>query len=192
MHWKTLLVVGVAVMFIIVVMSGKDLFYKGPQYSDYVDDSPRIAIAITDQAQCENVGGKWFEPGEDFRAPRSPIGVEPGEVAGWCDEDFEKREAFDKARGEHDRNSFIILMIVGIGTFIGGMVVSAVKAGSAVAPSIGVGLAIGGIIVSIIGTAAHWDYMNEPLRFILAVVGLLLIMTVAKLIPKIMKRMQNN
>ena len=194
--WKALVVIGIAVMFVMVVMSGKELFYQAPEYSDYADDSPRIAIAITDQAQCEDVGGKWFEPGEDSRAPRPPVVVDEGdparEVVGWCDEDFEGREAFNKARGEHERNAFAFLMLIGIGTFIGGLVISAAKATSAAAPSIGGGLAIGGIIVSFIGTISYWDNMDNLPRFVFMVSGLVLIMLVAFLVPRIMKRMQNN
>jgi len=202
MFGKILLVIGIAIVFVMVVMSGKELFYKGPQYSDYFGKSPEARVEITDQAQCEEVGGKWFEPGEDPRVPRPPVAPvapvaidEEGserELAGRCDEGFEKREAFNKARDEHKRNAFIALMLIGIGTFIGGLVVTAIKATDAVSPSIGGGLAVGGIILSLIGTMEYWDDMNDLFRFILMSVALVLIITVGILIPRIMKRIQKN
>lgn len=193
---KILLGLGITVMFVILVMSGKEFLYDNPRYDDYIQE-PRPPAEIKTQEECEQIGGRWNSvepapvrplPPQESQKPEMPP-EEINERTGWCDQDFEKREAYDKAREDYERNTFIGLTLIGMLAFIGGVISVTAKAASSSAPSIGGGLAVGGIIVTIIGSAGYWSDMDPFFRFILSAIGFAIIIAVTVLIPKIIKRM---
>lgn len=198
--WKILVILGVAVLFVLFVMSGKELFFKDPEHSDYFEKPPPAA-EIKSQEECEQIGGKWNDF-EGDRQPKQPVpkpvngkngdSAEVVEYTGWCDQGFEQREAYDKAHEEYERKVFISLVVIGLSAFIAGLIMAAIKATSPIAPSIGGGFSIGGIVITLIGTADYWGDMDEVFRFALTGMGLVLIIVVAIFIPRIMKRIQKN
>lgn len=152
------LALAIVVVFNLFIGMGLSTFYPSPQFEDFCTQDRQTPQT---QEMCEEVGGKWLQPGEvsDVRhiAPPAPSLAtdEP-----YCDATFTCRQQYDDARNEHRRNAFIVWVVAGIVALVAGQVISASAA-------VASGLTFGGVLSFIIGATGYWSAMDEILRFIL-------------------------
>ncbi|MAG27099.1 hypothetical protein CMI47_16300, partial [Candidatus Pacearchaeota archaeon] len=125
--------IGIVIVFALVLWQGIETFYPSPEYEDFCDES-KTSIVIEDQAQCEDIGGKWNADG--IARPVRTVDGNELEVSGFCDRDFTCREELDEARDRHSWAVFIISLIVAIvAVIVGYSLLSAEPVGSALIAS---------------------------------------------------------
>ena len=160
------IVLGIAiiVLTIFVAFYGINTLFPKPEYNQYCPEV-RIQQLIDTQAACLNTGGKWVEDGY-------PRPVDGKNITGYCDVDYTCRQEFDAAMKMRSRNVFFIALplgvaIIALGAFIFGL------------EAVGAGLMGGGIGTLIYGSGAYWPYTENWIRFLISLVGLVLIIFLA-------------
>ena len=160
------IVLGIAiiVLTIFVTFYGINTLFPKPEYNTYCPEV-RTQEFIDTQARCLEVGGKWTEDGY----PRPADGKN---ITGYCDVDYTCRQEFDAAMKLRSRNVFFIALplgvaIIALGAFIFGL------------EAVGAGLMGGGIGTLIYGSGAYWPYSENWIRFLISLIGLVLIIWLA-------------
>ena len=135
---KTVLSLGIAILFVMFIGYAIETFYSSPNYGDYCGDfnNKLTGQFIQDEQQCLDVGGKWEE---------NVAYLEDSEnsVKGWCDNDFFCREDYDEAREDYNRIIFFFSLVVGLLTFVVSV--------SFLADAVSVGFMGGGILLIVYG-----------------------------------------
>lgn len=136
---------------------GLDTFCPAPDYDEYCGSWERVDVwAIEDQEVCLSNGGTWNIE-QDYA---------------YCEDKYEDCwAAYDEARAPYDRNSFIVLTVLGTATLLLGLFVMMPMAVSN-------GLLYGGLLSVVIGTMRYWSNMDDYLRFIVSGVALVVLILV--------------
>lgn len=160
--WKKL-ALSLAILIVLNVFFnvGLDTFYPAPQYDDYcpvVEQDKTMAVYETGNA-CNEAGGTWVEPAGEG-------------VTGYCDFYGDCYKTYDEVMQPYNRTAFIVLTVLGVGTLLGGLLVSTLPM------AVANGLLYGGVLSILIGTTRYWAFMDDYLRFIVSGVALLLLVAV--------------
>jgi hypothetical protein len=156
--WKSkLLALAIAIVFTAFIFYGISTFYPNPQYQDFCTRLPSSEF-INNSEECTEQGGAW-SPGFEGRVKE-----------GYCDLDFSCREEYDTARKNYKKLVFIVSLVFGLGTLIGGIFI--------VVPNVSAGLMGGGIFTMFIGIMQYWDELGDYLRFILLGIALAILIYV--------------
>lgn len=153
--------VGLALALVIVINVffnvGLDTFYPTPDYDSTcgITESKEV-WTIGDQETCLNNGGTW--------------NVEKDMA--YCEDKYEDCWAeYETTRAPYDRNSFIVLTVLGAATLLVGLFVGMPMAVSN-------GLLYGGILSVLIGTMRYWPTMDDYFRFVVSGVVLVVLILV--------------
>jgi hypothetical protein len=159
------IVIGIAIIIlsISVVVYGINTFYERPDYEDYCGDKSTIGFVET-KSECDSVGGKWTTYVEHDEVLR-PV---EGKAEGWCDVSYYCREEYDNDLETYSRNLFLIALPLGIIIIIVGAVVFGLEA-------VGAGLMGGGVGVILYGVGNYWRYSADLLKFLLSLIGLIIV-----------------
>jgi hypothetical protein len=197
---KVLMTIAIAIILAFFVGYAVNTFYKEPKYEDFC--KPRLYdVQLNTQAQCEAVGGNWSIIPEEKLDPSQVLATnqylctkqdtlnvneliltcvtkEMQKQNGWCDPEYKCRKDYEKVLEPHNRNSFIILAIIGL-IIIG---VSTIKIKENV---IGYGLLAGGILTLLYGTIRFWGAIPDYGR--LTILGVVLVTLVIIAWKKLVK-----
>ena len=101
-------------------------------------------------------------------------GFRPAELKaeGYCDKDFTCREEYETAREIYSRNLFLITLSLGIIIIILGTLIFKLEA-------VGAGLMGGGVGIILWGVVGFWKFADNWLKFLLSLVGLLILIWLA-------------
>jgi len=162
------IVIGLAIVILttFVVVYGIQTFYERPVYSDFCGEFKTAKITDT-QESCEEIGGQWNGYGAE---PIRVVGQT--EATGYCDRDFTCRTQYDDARESYSKTLFIITIIIGI-------ILIAIGGALFELEAVGAGIMGGGIITLIYGAGSYWQYAGDAFRFILSIIGLILVIFLA-------------
>lgn len=167
------LFVAVVGTFLFVAHYGMSLFYPSPAYEDFCGE-PRIEAPTENltESQCEDIGGRWHSYNEPRPLPAagqtrtaSPTTTGTTTVSGYCERDYECRQAFSEAQNKHGRTAFAILATLGI-------IVAAFGFRREDRGVLGVSLAAGGALLVFISTVRFWNEASDYLQFALLLVAL--------------------
>jgi len=154
---KNILSIAIAIILVMFIAYGINVFYKSPKYDDYCNYT-RIVKEPLSFESCEDAGGRWYPD-----APEAPKMVDESgnfTVSGWCDLYYECQDEFDNVREVYNRDVFFISLVLGlIAVIIGGVVLKL--------ESVSVGIMGGGILTIIYGTIRYWGDMSDVYRFII-------------------------
>ena len=142
---KRLLSIAIAIIFVFFVGYGIEVFYPSP---DMEEHCPSNTWEYQTQELCETNGGTW-----NINHPKTP------ESNGFCEISKKCRDSFKDIDKSHDRVVFIVSILIGILTIIGGMLNRK--------ESISFGLISGAILLLIYGTLSYWEHADNILKFIL-------------------------
>lgn len=154
--------IGIIILTIFVTVYGINTFYPAPEYTDFCGEYKTAEYIDTEQ-RCTEVEGKWNT--DNIAIPRK---VETNEITGYCDRDYYCREDFDAAREKHSKIVFLIALPIGILIIIIGASLFALEA-------VGAGLMGGGVGTLIFGVGGYWRYSDDILKFILSLIGLVVL-----------------
>ena len=159
--------VAIFVLSLFVVIYGVNTLLDRPEYNNFCEDNYRPNIN-NDEAECINAGGKWIVSScipEDLNCKDSS----------YCDtyEMFQKcQNEYNSARESFSRNAFFIILPVSILLIALGALLFSLE-------SVGGGLMAGGIGAIIYGVSGYWEYSEDWLRFIISLVGLVIVIFIA-------------
>ncbi len=161
------IIIGIAIIIltISVAVTGINIFHDSPKYEDFCGEF-KTAEIINSSEQCEAIGGQW----NSFTGPRS-VGVVDG-IEGFCDRDFTCRNKLEDARESYSRTLFLITLPIGIAIIALGALVFGLEA-------VGAGLMGGGVGVVLWGVGSFWRFADDFLKFILSLIGLVIVIWVA-------------
>ena len=142
-------------------------FYTSPDYDDFCGKETRQYYDNKDS--CEAIGGDGvaYEQGPYSRPMTSvnEFGEEFTKPTEYCNAEKSCREQYDEAMSFYNRNVFIVLVSLGMLSFIAGFFLIAV-------PAISSGLLFGGLFSIFIGNIRYWSDMSEYLRVVVLIVVL--------------------
>ena len=160
------IILGIAIIILTIFVSfyGINTFYPKPDYDEYCGDIKTLVDIINTQEKCEDIGGKWSVYEEiplDFDRPD-----------GYCDRDYYCRQELEDENKLRSRNVFLIALPLGIfiiafGAFVFGL------------ETVGAGLMGGGVGTLIYGAGAYWPYSENWIRFLISLVGLIVLIWIA-------------
>lgn len=136
------------------------LVYDAPNYEAYCPQ-PQVVVVPDNQNECVAAGGQWTE-NQYWSKPVRPQVVEP---AGYCDLQYTCRQEYQDAYDTHNRNVFIVLVVLGalsvlIGNFFKGNAV------------ISNGLSLAGLFSFIIASIRYWGSADNWIRVIILAIAL--------------------
>jgi hypothetical protein len=154
--------IGIAIIILtsFVIINGIGLIYPSVEYEDYCNIE-KPAVYETEQL-CVAEGGKWNPVSPYEKAPSQPL------ITGYCDTEFYCRQTYEDASQARSRYIFFIALPLGIIILILGAVFFGLE-------SVGVGLMGGGIVTLIYGAGGYWRYAQQWLRFLLPLIGLIVL-----------------
>lgn len=178
--------IGIAIVLAFVIGFGVDTFYKSPEYEDYCDEVKRLQVVNTKEA-CEAKDGEWTEFEEVKAIPLrqnelicTKISEDKEEVnlncrtregfegpTGSCDLFSKCNKEFQEAEKPYAKNSFIIIIVLGLIAVIVGSYLKLTSVSS--------GIMGGGVLVMIYAAMRFWRNLDEYLRFAVLVITLIIL-----------------
>ena len=169
--------ISIIVLTIFVTFYGINTIFPKPDYNDFCPQVQTQELIDT-QARCIELGGQWTEDGY----PR-PVGEK--NITGYCDRDYTCRQEFDSAMKLRSRNVFFIALPIGVAIIALGAFIFGLEA-------VGAGLMGGGIGTLIYGSGAYWPYSENWIRFLISLIGLVLIIWLAYYFNKRWKKRKSS
>ena len=160
---NTVIGIAIIILTIFVTFYGINTFYPRPDYDDFCGEMKTQELIISLE-RCEEVGGKWnvYEVIEPIK----------GAQEGFCDRDYYCRQEMEEATKIRSRNVFLIALPLGILIIAFGAFLFSLDA-------VGAGLMGGGVGTLIYGAGAYWPYSENWIRFIISLVGLIVLIFLA-------------
>ena len=150
------------ILTIFVCVYGVSVFYDRPDYDDFcVEKSVGV---IESESDCLVVEGRWSPYDEEVMKPR-PV---DGDLTGWCDVNYNCRLEYESESEKYARNIFFIALPLGILLILLGAFVFGLE-------SVGAGIMAGGVGVILWGVGGYWQYSDNVLKFLLSLVGLVIV-----------------
>lgn len=169
---KWALVAGIVVVLNLFFNYAISLIYDTPKWEDFCKQE-QVQTIPQNKEQCVAEGGQWIEdPGRAMDKPL-PAG---STVTGSCNTYYQCQKEFDEVHKVYNRNVFIVLVILGVLSIVGGFLLSTT-------PAVSLGLTLGGVLSFIIGSIRYWSDMDDYIRVI--ILGLALIVLIWLGIKKI-------
>ena len=144
---KWALIIGIVIVLNLFLNYAISLFYKAPEYNNYIAQ-PQVVEQIVTKEACLKIGGQWSENIQDYNGIKNAPTV-PVKVQGYCDPNFTKQKLYEEASKTYNRNIFIILVVLGaisllLGAFMGNEIIS-------------LGLSWGGVLSLLIASLRYWS-----------------------------------
>ncbi len=144
---KLILVLGIVIVLNLFINYGVATFYDKPEYKDFCG---REEFIPKPAPLMERGGGEGFDKAEYAERQKARM---------------ECNEKYQTARDFYRRNVFIILLVAGIASIIGGFAIVQAEA-------VSLGLSFGGLLSLVVGTVGYWSAMDDYLRFIILGIAL--------------------
>ena len=151
--------IAIIVLTIFVTFYGINTAFPKPSYDDFCGTVQPQKI-IENQTTCESLNGTWIP--QQIECIRAPC------IQGYCDLYYTCSQQYDTLSKERSKKVFFLalpigILIVALGAFVFGL------------EAVGAGLMGGGVGTLIYGAGAYWPYTQNWIRFLLSLVGLVLL-----------------
>ena len=154
-------IIGVAI-FILTLAVGiygiSTLYDSEPSYDEYCP-------VINDKVACDNFGANWTEYPSEQGKP--VIGAN-----GYCDVYNKCKDPLEDAQRDYSLKIFLSALPLGVIVIALGALVFGLE-------SVGAGLMAGGVGIILYGVGGFWRFADEWLKFVLSLVGLVLVIWLA-------------
>lgn len=155
---KWSLIAGIIIVLNMFFNYAISLVYKEPQFDFYITQ-PQVITPIETKESCMSVGGQWNE--NIYRDQTVTKEMMP---KGYCDPDYTKRMQYEEARKEYQRNVFLILVVLGIASLIGGV--------AARNELLAIAFSWGGVLSLIIASMRYWSAADTIIKVLILAVAL--------------------
>jgi len=137
------------------------LYGKGPEYNTYCP-------SVNTFQQCTDANGKWINYSNIENNPKIANGEN-----GYCEYDYMLcQKKYDDANRIYERTVFFIALPLGIIIIAAGALIFGLA-------SVGGGLMFGGVGIILYGVGSFWQYADDWLKFVLSLVGLIIVISLA-------------
>ncbi len=159
---KWALIIGIVIVLNLFFNYTISLFYKEPDYNIYFPLT-QIVEPITTKEACLSVGGQWNQGALAPAVPRDMYSA-PTVATNYCDPNFTKQQEFNQAQKVYQRNVFILLVVLGIISFlIGAFVPNEIVA---------IGFSWGGVLSFIIASIRYWSVADNIIKVLILAIAL--------------------
>lgn len=142
------------------------LYGETPQYNDYCPEN------LYNQSVCENQGGMWIDNTQVVSDGRGDVKAVPVQ-GGYCQYDYTPcQKNLEDAEKKHYKKVFLTALPVGIGIILLGALVLGLE-------SVSAGLMLGGVGMIVYGTGSYWRFTDDWLKFLLSLIGLIILIWAA-------------
>lgn len=165
---KWAMIVSIAILVNLLLNYTISLFYKAPQYEDFVKPSQVINNIETEDA-CLKVGGQWTSNPDNSvgiaQTNKNPVPL------GYCDPNWTGENNFASAQKSYNRNIFITLVVVGIAILIYGALSSNII--------LSLAFSWGGVLSLLVASVRYWGDANNLSKVLILAVALGMLIWVA-------------
>ena len=161
------IVLGIAI-FILTIFVGiygiSTLYGVEPQYDKYCPN-------INNEAECVEFGGTWNANTQvvvDSRGEAKPVPVQ----GGYCDVYAKCQPVYEEAQRVYYKKVFLTALPLGVVVIALGALIFGLEA-------VGSGLMAGGVGLLIYGAGQYWRFADDWLKFVLSLIGLILVIALA-------------
>lgn len=178
------LIIGIAIFIltISVAVYGVNSFYKSPDYDDFCSEGyMRIDKSLNESEICPAVCVEMWqiEQGEcvfnECGSGCGADGLKTFEKLSQCEIALQGEqcwEVYDRENENYSKNLFFIALPLGILVIALGAIVFGLEA-------VGAGLMAGGVGIIIWGVTSFWRYADDWLKFVLSLIGLIVVIYIA-------------
>jgi len=173
--WRNLILgIAIFILTMFVGIYGINTFYgKAPNYNDYCP-----MVTPQTPTECIKMNGTWV----DYNDQTAPSGkIPPAQVAqatsattptGYCDVYTYCSKQLENAEKPYYKGIFIIAIPLGIIIIALGLLIFNLEA-------VGLGLMAGGVGIIIYGAGSYWRFADDVVKFVLSLIGLVLVILMA-------------
>ena len=160
MKWA--LTIGIVIVLNLFFNYSISLFYKEPDYNAYFPQT-QVIDPITTKDACLKVGGQWNDNGAIYNNT-IPTGTIVPEMKSYCNPDFTKQQEFNKAQKVYNRNIFIILVLLGVFSFLLGVFISN--------EIIAISFSWGGVLSFVVASMRYWSLADSWIKVLILAIAL--------------------
>jgi len=153
---------GLAVLILtfFVITYGINAISPQPKYEDFCTPSLWQQTQPLNETSCFELGGKWHS--QDIKCIKQPC------PHGYCDQEYSCRRAYNLNLERYNMNVFLIAVPLGIILILLGAYFFSLDA-------VGVGIMGGGLGSILKGLTSYWAYTSDVVRFLISLVGLVIV-----------------
>lgn len=157
-RWSVIL--GIVIVLNLFFNYALSLVYEKPDYENYCPVS-QVVTTSDNQDECVAEGGQWTENAYYGK----PVRTDFPEPAGYCDLQYTCRQEYESANDTHNRNVFVVLVVLGALSVLAGTLfrTNAVISG---------GLSLAGLFSFIIASIRYWGSAGNLARVIILAIAL--------------------
>lgn len=164
MHLKNVVIgIAIVILTIFVTFYAINTIFPKPAYNDFCNSTNINSAVYANQTSCEAANGTWNPSVGPQTAPKT---------AGYCDFYYKCGQQYDSVLRARSGKVFLLALPIGIAVIVLGALVFGLEA-------VGAGLMGGGVGTLIYGAGAYWPYTENWMRFILSLIGLVIIIWLA-------------
>lgn len=158
------IILGIAIIIltIFVAFYGINTLFPKPQFEDFCDDV-NLTVIVNNPLQCEEIGGRWSVN----QGPKT-VDVNGRIIDGYCDAYYTCNKDYNEVLKIRSKKVFYLALPLGIVIVIAGAFFFGLEA-------VGAGLMGGGVGTLIYGAGAYWPYSENWIRFLLSLLGLIIL-----------------
>lgn len=158
---KWALIASIVIVINLFINYSLSLVWTAPEYGDFCDNV-RSAKIIETEAQCIASDGEW----QPYTVPA------PDGVSGYCDLHTECSAQYEDARGDYERNVFIILVGVGVVLFVLSLLIK-----NNYVVSVALGLAA--VLDFVVASMRYWSLAENLTRVLILAFALIVLIYLA-------------
>jgi len=151
---RTVLSIGIAILFVMFVGYSIETFYASPNYEDFCNG--RDFVQINSQDECILKNGTWINYSNEI----VPKNLENETIpTGYCDFYSICNEEYNSASESYNRVIFFLTLFIGIIIFL--------IAVSLLSEPVSAGFMGGGVLLIVYGTIRYWGSLSDIWRTIM-------------------------
>lgn len=164
---KWSVIIGIVIVLNLFFNYTLGLVYDEPEYDNFCKVE-QVVTMPDNQDECVADGGQWTE--NAYYGKPTQVGVI--EPKGYCDMQYTCRQEFDAAYKDYGRTVFVILVVLGALSVLGGNLFK----GNGVISS---GLSMAGVLSFIVASMRYWSSADDIFRVIILAIALAILFWVA-------------
>lgn len=173
---KWSLIIGIVIVLNLFYNYTLSLVFSAPEYNTFCPQK-QINITPDSQEKCLAEGGAWTQ----YPADANPKTLYPDKITvpntnnqqvGYCDQSFSCNQKYEEANKIYDRNVFIVLVVLGVITFVLSLVFMNIEI-------LSVALSIGAVLDFVIASIRYWARADDLIKVLILGVALAVLIWVS-------------
>lgn len=173
---KWSLIIGIVIILNLFYNYTLSLIFSAPDYNLFCPQK-QINITPDSQDKCVTEGGAWTQ----YPVDANPKMIEAGKITvpntnnaqvGYCDQTFLCNQKYQEASKAYDRNVFIVLVVLGVITFVLSLVFMKIDI-------LSIALSIGAVLDFVIASMRYWTRADDLIKVLILGVALAVLVWVA-------------